>query len=91
MLRFIDRARIDLDQFLPARVVGNGNAGEMIVRRRVEIAARKREHLDLHPFQFFKRQLLEERAAGLGEIMLHRIAQREKVAAGFLQSIAKRD
>ena len=45
----------------------------------------------LHSFQFLKRQLFEEGAAGVREIMLDRIAEREKVAAGFLQTIAQRD
>ncbi len=91
MLRLFDRSRIDLDQFLPAGVIGNGDTREVIVGPRLEIAAGERENLDLHPLQFFKRQLLEERPPRVGEVMLHRIAQGEKVAARFFEPVAKRD
>ena len=91
VLRFLDRPRIDFDQFLPAGVIGNRDARDVIVRRRLEIAAGKRQHFDLHPLQFFKRQLFEKRTAGVGEVMLYRIAQREKIAPGILQSVAKCD
>ena len=91
MLRLFDRVRIDADQFLPTGVVGDGDAGDVIVRQRFKVTAREREHLELHPLQLFKRQLLEKGAAGTSEIMLHRIAQSEKVAPGALKSIAQRN
>src|SRR5213082_3247129 len=43
-----------------------------------------RQHFQLHPFQLFERQPLEQGPPSSAEVMLHRIAQREKIAARFL-------
>ncbi len=91
VLRFIDCTRIDLDQLFPAGVVGDGDAGQMIASRRFQIAAGKREHLDLHPFQFFERQLFEECPPCMSEVVLHGIAQGKEIATGVFQPIAERD
>ena len=53
--------------------------------------ATKGENFELKRRSFFERKSLEQGAPGRGQVMLHRIAQREERAAGALQSIAQRD
>ena len=53
--------------------------------------ADKGENFELKPAQFFESQAFEERATGVGEVMLHRIAQREETPARALQSVSERD
>src|SRR6266404_7769662 len=84
-LRFLKVFWIDNDQFFPAGVVGDCNAHDMIV------VAFKRQHFELHSFQFFKRQILKQCAARGREIMLHWVREREEVAPGILQSVTQRD
>src|SRR2546430_13165306 len=86
MLRFLDIFWIDKNQFLPAGVVGYGNAHDMI-----GVAFGERKHFELHPFQFFKSQVLEQRAPGRREIMLDWISEGEEIASGFLETVAQRD
>ncbi len=83
-LRFFHILWIDQDQFLPARVVGQRDAHDMVtvatalwavIRDAPRLGAGrfKRQHLQLQSFQFFERQILEQRSPGRGEIMLNRI------------------
>src|SRR5947209_13462632 len=51
----------------------------------------ERQHFELHSFQFFKRQILEQCAARGSEVMLHRVGEREEIAPGILQSVTQRD
>ncbi len=94
-LRFLHLGRIDHDQFFPAAVIRERNAHDVIGRLRrvgnVGFAADKRKNFELEPAQFFERQAFEQSATGCGEVMLHRIAQREETATRALQSIAERD
>ena len=89
-LGFFDVVRIDNDQFFPAGVVRERDAHDVIVVAGVTDPGYS-EHFELHPFQFFERQILEQGASSCGEIMLHRIGECEEIAAGVFQSVAKRD
>ena len=82
---FLDVFWIDNDQFFPAGVVRDCNAHDVIV------VAFKRQHFELHSFQFFKRQIFEQGAARGREVMLHRVREREEVAPGAFQSVTQRD
>ncbi len=91
-LGFFYVVRIDNDQFFPAGVVRQRDAHDVIaVAGRVTDSPGYRKHFELHAFEFFKRQIFEQRASGCGEIMLNRIGKREEIAAGVFQSVAKRD
>ena len=99
-LRFFNVVWIDDDQFFPAAVVRERDAHDMIVS--VGIGDRgagvtdsgysiERKHFKLQALQFFKGQILEQRVARSGEVMLHRIGKREEIATGIFQSIPQRD
>src|SRR4029453_10832491 len=49
------------------------------------------EHLDLHAFQFFKWQILKQRASSCCEVMLDGISESEEIAAGVFESVAQGD
>src|SRR6478672_1119712 len=80
--RFLCVSGIDDDQFFPARIVRERDAHQVLVERK---------NFELEPAEFFEGQSFKECPARVREIVLHRIAQREKAAAGILQSISERD
>ena len=86
-LGFFYVVRIDDDQFLPSGVVRKSDAHDVLG----VTAPICRKHLKLHSFEFFEREILEQRASSRSEIMLNRIGQREEIAAGILESVAKRN
>ena len=49
------------------------------------------EHFELHAFQLLEGQILEQCASSCREIMLNRIGEREEIAAGVFESVAKRN
>ena len=49
------------------------------------------EHFELHAFQLFEGQILEQSASSCSEVMLNRIGKREEIAAGVLESVAERN
>ena len=67
VLGFLALLRIDHDQFLPAGVIGKRDARDVIcdASRSRSLSPVERKHFDLHPLQFFKRQLFEKRPAGV--------------------------
>ena len=89
-LGFLYLGRIDDNQFFPASVIRERDAHEMLALAGI-IDPGYRQHFELEPAEFVELQTFEQRAPGVSEIMLHRIAEREKAAAGALQSIAQGD
>ena len=91
-LGFLGLRRVHQDHFLPAAVIGKGNAGDVILRRLRQIAfARGRDHFDLQALHFLQRHAFEQGPPGVGEVVLHRVGQREKNASRALQAVAQRD
>ncbi len=86
---------IDDDQFFPAGVVRESDAHDVIVAGVAapgySPASGYSEHFELHAFQFLEGQILEQRASSCGEVMLNRIGEREKIATGVFESVAKRN
>src|SRR4029077_13143207 len=89
-LGFFYVVRIDNDQFFPAGVVRESNAHDVIVVAGVT-APGYSEHFELHAFELFKCQILEQGASSCSEIMLNRIGKREEIAAGVFESVTERD
>src|SRR4030095_13412341 len=87
-LGFFYVVRIDDDQFFPAGVVRESDAHDVIVVAGVA-APGYSEHFELNAFQLLEGQILEQRAASCGEIMLNRIGKREEIAAGVFESVTK--
>src|SRR5438552_427588 len=52
-------------------------------------AADEGENFELEAAQLFESKTLKQRASGRGQVMLHRIAQREETATGALESVAQ--
>ena len=51
----------------------------------------ERQDFDLHSFQLFEFQLLEQCAACGREVVLHWVSEREKIAPGVFQPITQRN
>src|SRR5207244_13379078 len=49
------------------------------------------ERFKLHAFQLFEAQILEQCASSCGKVMLNRIGEREEIATGVFESVAKRN
>ena len=91
-LGFFYVVRIDNDQFFPAGVVRERDAHHVIVVAGVIPTRRATESTSsCMRFSSSKGNSLNKRAASRGEIMLNRIGKREKIAAGVLESVAKRN
>ena len=99
--RFFHAGWIDHDQFFPPAVIRKSDAHDVIAVAAVadrgagvsdpSYRIGKRKDFELKPAQLFERKALEQSAPGRGQVMLHRIAQREEAASGALQSIAQGD
>ena len=88
VLRFLHIFWIDNKQFFPTGVIRERNAHDVIVV--AEVTPDYRENFQLHAFQFFKRQVLKQCAAGSCEIMLHRVGEGEEIAPGVPESVTQR-
>ena len=86
-LGFFHIVRIDNDQFIPAGVVRQSDAHDVIGVTGPSYG----KHLNLHSLECFECQIFEQCAPRGREIMLNRIGEREEVAPAVFESVAERD
>ena len=96
-LRFLDVFWINNQQFLPPGAIRKRDAHDVITVAGIGgpgagiSDASCRERFDLQSFQFFKRQIFEQRATRRGQVMLHRIGKGEEIAPRAFESVAQCD